>query len=195
MEDRPTAEVDRIRDIIFGPQMRLYEQQFQRLVGQTELLSKQVDELRAALEQQKADQESRLHKAQGELGQRHSELERTFTEQLGQLSSKSEQRMVQAQADARQSLGELDAKLSDQLKQQASELKAEIRQVTGDLRKQGSDLRGELRSGLDALEDTKTNRHNLADLLIEMGTRLKGEIGIADLLGKLETVSKDSPAA
>lgn len=65
MEDRPTAEVDRIRDIIFGPQMRLYEQQFQRLVGQTELLSKQVDELRAALEQQKADQESRLHKAQG----------------------------------------------------------------------------------------------------------------------------------
>ena len=34
------AEVDRIRDIIFGPQMRNYEQQFKRLAAQVDRLGK-----------------------------------------------------------------------------------------------------------------------------------------------------------
>jgi hypothetical protein len=33
---RSIAEVERIRDILFGPQMRLYEQQFKRIGGYME---------------------------------------------------------------------------------------------------------------------------------------------------------------
>ena len=52
------AEVDRIRDIIMGPQMRVYEQQFKRLVSQIELLNKQLEDQRAAFEQQPPGVES-----------------------------------------------------------------------------------------------------------------------------------------
>ena len=64
--NRSAAEVDRIRDIIFGPQMRRYEQQFQRIASQLDGLGKQLDELQSALDEQGSDQEARLRKAQKE---------------------------------------------------------------------------------------------------------------------------------
>jgi hypothetical protein len=58
------AEVDRIRDIIFGPQMRVYEQQFKRLVSQIDRLNKQLEEQRAAFEGQIAEEQARTRKLQ-----------------------------------------------------------------------------------------------------------------------------------
>jgi hypothetical protein len=161
VEGRPPAEVDRIRDIIFGPQMRLYEQQFKRVVGQLDQVNKQLDGLRAALDQQRVDQEARTRQAEEEMRQRHAELEQTFSDRLGQLEAN--------------------------LDQQTTELAA-------DLRKQGLDLRSEFTTALDALDDDKTGRHNLGDLLVEMGTRLKEQVGVADLLGQLTDLAGDQAA-
>ncbi|MFC2037327.1 hypothetical protein ACFLYD_05070 [Chloroflexota bacterium] len=165
LQDRPIAEVDRIRDIIFGPQMRLYEQQFKRVVGQLDLLNKQLEDLRTTLDEKQAEQESRTREVQADMLQRHTDLEHTFSTRLEQLEAKFDQQGV--------------------------ELRAESRQLAADLRTQGKDLRSEFTSALDALDDDKTSRHNLGDLLQEMGTRLKQQVGVADLLGQLGAMAED----
>lgn len=194
LEDRPVAEVDRIRDIIFGPQMRLYEQQFKRAAGQFDLLSKQLEELRTALDQQRADQESRTRKAQEEMRQHYTELERTFSSRLEQLEAKLDQQTTEIRAESRQARDELRGELASQIEQQGTELKAEAQQLAADLRKQGQDLRTEFTASLDALDDDKASRHTLADLLVEMGARLKEQMGVADLLGQLGEIAETEPS-
>jgi DNA repair exonuclease SbcCD ATPase subunit len=163
-EERSAAEVDRIRDILFGPQMRGYEQQIKRMAGQLDLLGKKLEDLVARLDQQQGDQESRMRRFQEEMQKRHSELERMLTSQLGQTEAN--------------------------LEQQATE----TRQLAADLRKEGQDLRSEFTNALADLEDGKTSRHDLGDLLMEMGTRLKGQMGLVDLLGQLEEAAQDQSA-
>ena len=155
---QPIAEVDRIRDIIFGPQMHVYEKQFKRMTAELDSVSKQLEEIQAAQDQQVTDRESRLRKFQEDLQQRNSDLERTLA---GQLETGLEQQGAQT------------------------------RKLAADLQKQGKDLRGEFRSALDDLEDDKTSRQSLGDLLVEMGTRLKDQAGLSDLLGQLEAAAKD----
>lgn len=185
--DRPIAEVDRIRDIIFGPQMRVYDQQFKRMVGQLDLLSNQLEELRTALEQQGAEQESRTRETQEEMRQRHAELDRTFSARLDQLEANLELQTRELQAESRQALGQLRDEHASRMDQQASDLQAGARQLS-------ADLRSEFTTSLDALEDRKTSRHDLGDLLMEMGTRLKEQIGVADLLGQLGQLAEDQSA-
>jgi predicted RNA-binding protein with PIN domain len=190
LEDRPVAEVDRIRDIIFGPQMRLYEQQFKRAAGQFDLLSKQLEELRTALDQQRADQESRTRKAQEEMLQHYTELERTWSSRIEKLEAKLDQQTTEIRAESRQARGEL----ASRMEQQGAELKAQAQQLAADLRKQGQDLRAEFTASLDALDDDKASRHTLADLLVEMGARLKEQMGVADLLGQLGEMAETEPS-
>jgi DNA-binding transcriptional MerR regulator len=159
-EDRSVAEVDRIRDIIFGPQMRLYEQNFQRVTSQLEALGNQLEEIRAALQQQAADQESCTRRIQEEV---------------------------------RQALDGQKKELLNRMEQQEAEQQRQMRQLSSDLRKQGQDLQGEFTAALDRLDDDKASRHNLGDLLMEAGMRLKQQMGIVDFLGQLgEAASDDS---
>lgn len=167
LEERPIAEVDRIRDIIFGSQMRTYEQQFKRVAGQLDQISKQLDELRAALDLQRADQEGQTLRLQEATQQRQGEMERTFSGQL-------------AQSQAR-------------LDKQGADLAAQLRDQAAEMRKQGQDLRIEFTQALDALENDKTSRGHLGDLLVEMGTRLKQQADIADLLGQLGKATGKQP--
>jgi uncharacterized protein involved in exopolysaccharide biosynthesis len=118
-EERSPAEVDRIRDIIFGSQMRTYEQQFKRVGARLDQIDKQLEALKAALDGQGAD------------------------------------------------------------------LAAQLREQGGELRKQNQDLRAEFTRALDAMENDKASRSHVGDLLVEMGTRLKENADITDLLGQL----------
>jgi chromosome segregation ATPase len=158
-EERPIAEVDRIRDIIMGPQLRLYEQQFRRTPTQLEQLGKQLDELRAALDRQAADQKARTLQLQQEMQQRLDSLERNSTESLKQLETRMES--------------------------QNADLSAQLRDRSAELRRQSQEMRDEFTKALAAVEDDKASRDHIGGLLVEMGTRLKEQAGIADLLGKL----------
>ena len=62
---QPTAastpqEADRIRDIIFGPQIREYEQRFQSLQRDVERLQQELDRMHEELTEQDAEQNMRL---------------------------------------------------------------------------------------------------------------------------------------
>jgi predicted nucleic acid-binding Zn-ribbon protein len=159
-EERPLPEVDRIRDIIMGPQMRLYEQQFRRINAQLEQIGKQLDELRAALDRQGADQQARTLKLEQETQQHLHSLEGSLTATHKQLEARVEG--------------------------QNTDLAAQIRDRSTELRKQSQALRAEFAKAIASLEDDKTSRGHLGDLLMEMGTRLKEQAGIADLLGQLD---------
>jgi hypothetical protein len=128
-DERPITELDRIRDIIFGPQMQDYEGQFGRVAAELGLLSQQLGELKSTLAQQRADQEQRL-----------DQLESRFGDQTRQLAD---------------------------------------------------DLRAEFTEALDALKDDKASRLDMGDILVEMGTRLKQQFGVADLLGPLDDSDGD----
>ena len=162
-EERPLPEVDRIRDIIMGPQMRLYEQQFRRITAQLEQIGKQLVELGAGLDRQRADQEARTLKLQQETQQRLEGLEASFT------------------ATHKQTEARMEAQYTD--------LGAQIRDRSAELRKQSQEIREEFARALASLEDDKTSRDHLGSLLVEMGTRLKEQAGIADLLGQLDKAS------
>ena len=188
------AEVDRIRDIIFGSQMRQYEQRFQRLVQQTELLGKQLEELRGALDQQRSDQEARSREIQEELRQRHAELDNTLSSQVTRLETSFGQKTAQMQDEFRQALNELRTQAFSRMDQQGTDVEARMRRLAADMRQQDQALQSEFAAALAALEDAKTDRLNLGDLLVEMGMRLKQQASLADLLGQLETPVSDPPA-
>jgi len=111
--DRPITELDRIRDIIFGPQMQDYRGQFSRVAAELGLLSQQLDELRTTLAQQQADQ-----------SRRHDELDRTFSERLDQLESSLRVEFTEAldalQDDkaSRLDMGDILLEMGGRLKQQ-----------------------------------------------------------------------------
>jgi hypothetical protein len=157
-EQPPAAEVDRIRDIIFGPQMRNYDKQFKRMANQLDLIGKQVQELRAAFDQQLSTEEARTREFQEAIGQRQTDLEKTIAGRLGNLEAGYER--------------------------QQADLAAQMRQLA-------TEMRSEFTTALNAMEDDTANRHDLGDLLIEMGTRLKEQMGLADLLGQLGEAAQD----
>lgn len=166
-DEHTIAEVDRIRDIIFGSQMRTYEQQFKRVAWQLDQISKQLDELRTGLNRQRADLEGQTLKLQEATEQTQKEMERTFSKQIAQLRTA--------------------------LDKQGVDLGAQLRDQVAELCRQDEALRGEFVQALDALESDKTSRGHLGDLLLEMGTRLKQQADISDLLGQLAKTSVDQP--
>ncbi|MFC2030749.1 hypothetical protein ACFLWA_08495, partial [Chloroflexota bacterium] len=64
--------------------------------------------------------------------------------------------------------------------------KTRASQLTADLRKQAQDLRSELTEAANALDDEKASREDMGDMLVEMGMRLKDQIGLGDLLGQMD---------
>jgi len=192
-DDRTAADVDRIRDIIFGSQIQQYEQRFGGLSSQLEMLEKQLAELKSALDQQRDAQEGRTRELQEEMRQRNTELKRTLSSQIGQVETTFALKTTQMQDESHHAEDALRDEVFARLERQGEDLTARIRQLAADLRQQGSDLRGELAAAVSALGDEKASRHNLGSLLMEMGMRLKGEREVADLLEQLQATPQDKP--
>ncbi|NLF01226.1 MAG: hypothetical protein GX601_09645 [Anaerolineales bacterium] len=192
MEDRTTADVERIRDIIFGSQIRQYDQRFSSITQQIDRLDRQLDELRSALDEQRLAGEARAHEIEENLTRRTTELDRTLSDQISQVDAASGQRLAQMQTESRQSLDALSSEMSSRIKQQNEDLTTQLRQLAADLRQQERDLRSEFTAALNALEDEKISRHNLGDLLMEVAMRLKGDSDIGELLQELGAAADQS---
>ena len=67
-------EVDRIRDIIFGTQMRDYEQRFQLMQRDVERLQGEIERLNGALSTQDGEQGKKLQGLRQELRQADNDL-------------------------------------------------------------------------------------------------------------------------
>lgn len=74
MTPAESQDVDRIRDIIFGPQMRDYQQRFQTLQRDLSRLQQEIDNLTQRLADQDSDQTKQLRSLRSEMREADDDL-------------------------------------------------------------------------------------------------------------------------
>jgi hypothetical protein len=162
------GNVDKIRDILFGSQMRDYESRFLRL---EETLTKEVADLkesnRKRFEALEAYLRRELESLQGRL-----KAEREERSDAGKLLS----REIKEVADT---LGKKIAEADDHVTEAHGQLRADMLQQSKDLRDELRQAQDEMASALERrfkeLRTDKADRALLADLLTEVALRLKDE--------------------
>ncbi|MBV9657472.1 MAG: hypothetical protein JO295_05120 [Verrucomicrobia bacterium] len=166
-----SGNVDRIRHILFGSQMRDYDARFQKL---EERLAREASELRADVQKRlgaleafaKGELESLLHRLKNESAERAQALDkagRELTETARALEQKI-QRFDEANAQSH-------TELRRQLLEQSQALSNEIKEKH-DLLKAGSDQEAQ------AIRHAMAGRESLAEMLSEVALRLKGEFRV-----------------
>ena len=113
-------EVERIRDIIFGPQMRDYEQRFQAVQRDLSRLQQELDRLNEQLSEQDREQGKKLQALRGEMRQADDDLRDELRQKAQQLMTDKVDRVA---------LGELFIELGTHLK--AGGALADLLQVLG----------------------------------------------------------------
>lgn len=175
-----TEKVERIREIIFGAQIREYSQKFDGMQRETARLNREIDRLNEQLrEQEKAFKKQLREDLERLTNQLHDQDQRQAT----QLTELGKQQTLEIQ--------ELDQKQSARVQSLDSLLHSSERQV---LRK--------LRELSDQLNHVKVDRATLGQLLVELGSslntnapsplmaeidpldRLSAEIGVLDQVGE-----------
>ena len=100
-------DVERIRDIIFGPQMRDYEQRFQNVRRDVDRLQQELDRLTERLTDQGGDQNKKLQSLRQEMRQADDDLRGEMRETAQKLTTEKVDRLA---------LGELFVELGNHLK-------------------------------------------------------------------------------
>ena len=162
------ASIDKVRDILFGVQMRDYDKRFarleERLLKETSDLKDDVKKRLAALEQfvkQEVDalgeRLSTEHAGRTDdvkdLGQQLRETSKTFEKKTATMDDQS----AKAQRDLRQQLLEQQQRLTEEMQQRHHELLEALSRDAGELR------------------DEKADRAALASLFTEMAMRLSNQ--------------------
>ena len=106
--EEPSQEVDRVRDILFGPQLRDYEQRFQAVQQDLERLQQEINQLTAQLSEQDANQLKRLQGVHREMRQADDTLRSELRQAAHKLTTEKVDRV---------DLGQLFVELGEHLKQ------------------------------------------------------------------------------
>jgi hypothetical protein len=172
-ELREGANVDKIRDILFGSNMREYEKRFARL---EERLTKSSDALRDDLKKRFDTLESYVREEMESNNQRLKAEKAERNEGLKELTR-----------ETRDSAKSLEKKLS-QLEEQLSSAQADLRSrildqskaLSNQIQKTKDDLETALDHEAETLRTDKTDRAQLADLFTELSMRLKDELELPE---------------
>ena len=165
------ASLEKVRDLLFGVQMRDYDRKFarleERLIQETSDLREEVKKRLATIDQfirkeveslsdrLQAEQQERSRGSQ-DLSRELKETTQTFEKKTTQL----DELIARTQRELRQQLHDHHQELGDDIRQRADE-------VLGKLARESRELRSD-----------KTDRSALASLFTEMAMRLNGEFRI-----------------
>jgi DNA repair exonuclease SbcCD ATPase subunit len=168
-EMKEGANVDKIRDILFGSNMREYEKRFARL---EERLTKSSDALRDDLKKRFDTLESYVREEMDSNNQR-LKLEKTErTESLKELTRETR--------DSSKSLEKKLSQLEEQLTSAQSDLRTRIldqsKSLSNQIQKVKDEIEAALENEAETLRNDKTDRAQLADLFAELSLRLKDEL-------------------
>jgi hypothetical protein len=136
--------VDRIRDIIFGPKMRDYEQRFEALVRDLGRLQGEIDHLGEQLTSKDAAQTKAVQGLRQELRQADGELRSETKGELARLASQmAEQNAAQTTSlgNLRQELNQADSELWDKVNTQIEGLSVQMGEQDAAHRTQRESLR------------------------------------------------------
>lgn len=164
----PPESLDKVRDILFGGQMRLVET---RLQGLEERIQREQQAFRTEFTKSLGDVEAHAKKELESLGERLVAERTKRSEDLKALAAESKDSFRAAEkrhAKLEETSGQADADLRDQILQQsiavADELKQLSERLSTDLSRAASDLQG-----------TKLDTTALAELLAELSAALIGD--------------------
>ena len=164
-------KVDRIRDILFGPQMRDYDGRFQRLEDN---LAREGNEIRADTQKRlealerfiKGEVDSINSRAAAEHGERCNATDKLGRD-LAETSRNLDTKVSNLSEQTAKNLGELRELLLEQSKILSAEIKEKYDQMKAGLEHEAAQIRSAM-----------TGREALAEMLSEVALRLKNEFRI-----------------
>jgi gas vesicle protein len=167
------ANVDKIRDILFGSQMREYEKRFGRLEEQVassletirQDIKRRFDSLEAFTHQEVESLSQRLKNEKGERVENVKEL----TAELRSLAASLQNKLSQLEEQMTSGQGDLRTRILDQTKTLSNEIERTKKDFSAAMDREVQTLRSE-----------KTDRATLADLLNEMALRLNNGLTLPD---------------
>jgi DNA anti-recombination protein RmuC len=168
------ASLDKVRDILFGVQVRDFERRFARL---EERLAKETSDLKDDLKKRLEAVEQYARQEAASLGDQvraehaaRADAERDLARELQDATKALERRiaavdeqLIKSQREFRQQMLEQYQRLTDDIRQKVDEVLAALARETGDLR------------------TDKVDRAMLASLLNEMAMRLGNELTLPDV--------------
>ncbi len=171
----PGAEgnVDQIRDILFGGQMRDYEKRFQRMEERIlnesadlkDNMKKRMDSLESYVKDEVKAIGERIKEEQSERTSSDKEIQK----ELGQFSREMEKKTGKMEEKSEKGFGTMREKLLDQSKALTEELEEKYKALSERLASEAEDLR-----------DEKTGREDLAAILTEAAMRLTGQFKLPE---------------
>jgi hypothetical protein len=167
------ANVDKIRDILFGSQMREYEKRFARLEEQVakslesmrEDVKKRVDSLEAFTQQELDSLGQRLKNEKGERVEGLKEV----TSELRSIASSLEKKLSQMEEEMAAGQGDLRTRILEQSKSLSNDIDRVKKEISTAMDREVQTLRAE-----------KTDRAALADLFNEFALRLTNEFTLPE---------------
>jgi hypothetical protein len=162
------ASVDKIRDIIFGSQIKNYEARFVRL---EENLTRETAELKDTLRKRFESIES-FFKSESEALALRLKAER---EERASLISTLERDMKDAQSAFARRLNDMDAAMSEGQSALRKELMTESRKLLEEIGERHDSIRSLMESRVSELRTQKTDRALMSDLFREMAAQLDND--------------------
>jgi len=171
LDEAGSGNIDKVRDILFGGQMRDYDRRFnrleERLVQETAELKDDVRRRLTALEQfvkgEAASLAERIKTETDERTDATKDLSRELRDQAKAFEKKAsvlDDQIGRGQRELRQQILELHQQMTDDLRQKIDDVLARLGRESAELR------------------HDKTDRATLAALLTEMAMRLNNELTI-----------------
>ena len=127
------------------------------------------------LEKQGTDQSALLRAAQQELVERSDKQNTEQAAQLRAVHKDLSERIEQLATDLLTQLRTTQKELGDRIDRVNAEYSERVRALQAETRQRDDSLRQELLTLASSLEDKKTSRHDLGQMLMELGQRLRSE--------------------
>lgn len=161
------GNIDQIRDIIFGPQLREYDNRFDKLESDISLLQQ---EMRDRIDQLKTVVSTEVRSTVDGLEKKIKSLNVTYQEEMTDLR----QQVDRVNKKFSNSIEALDQTIDSQTNTLRDELLQARAKLQEDVRSLRTQVFEELERRFAMLREDKISRHDMAEFLFEVGMRLKG---------------------
>lgn len=161
------GNIDQIRDIIFGPQLREYDNRFDKLESDISLMQQ---EMRDRIDQLKTVVSTEVRSTVDGLEKKLKTLNVSYQEEMTDLR----QQIDRVNKKFSNSLEALDQTVDNQSTTLRDELLQARAKLQEDVRSLRSQVFEEVERRFAMLREDKISRHDMAEFLFEVGMRLKG---------------------
>ena len=162
------ASVDKIRDILFGSQIKNYESRFARL---EEALARETSEIKDTMRRRLDSLEAFFKSETGSLAARL----KTEGDEREEAMNNIARELKTSSAQLSKKILDLDNKMAQERSAARQELMSETRKLLDEIRQRNESLSSLLETRVQELRHAKADRSALAALFVELAVRLKDE--------------------